>query len=60
MPKRGLPIRFKADNGKTFNVKVSKTTIRCYWLDLYTIPDNIWVKCIKVRKSSPKLVYEEV
>lgn len=51
MPK---PIKFKTNEGKIFNIKILKTNIRTYWIELLNVKP---IKVIKIKKRSKKLIY---
>jgi len=47
------PTGFKADNGQQFSIKIRKTNIRSYWIELIGTH-----RVIKVKKRSKKLMWE--
>lgn len=50
--KARVPVGFRTDSGELFDIRVKKTTIRAYWIEL--IGTN---KTIKVKKKNKKLVW---
>ena len=49
-----LPTHFRADDGKVFEIEITKTNIKTYWVKLKG-PN----KTIKVKKNSKKLFRKE-
>ena len=52
MTQKKVPKKFKADNGKVFEVVVKKTNISSFLLELVGTG-----RTIKVRKASEKIIY---